>query len=163
MRNILSSTAFRSSDNKPNCASITFQNTRSNKLGIQTTFWVLMFSLRAARIMKQYSKQVYHNRLRISPTGYTQSARYWWFVCDVRAAMLVDRNNKIFLLWELTSIFKQTTWTTFLLFCPPTWRQWNPPINDYPFKIIFVNLLSFFQGNSSCFVLSWLLFPRFVL
>ena len=22
----------------------------------------------------------------------------------------------------------QTTWTNFLLFCPPTWRQWKPPI-----------------------------------
>ena len=28
--------------------------------------------------------------------------------CDVMAAMLVDRNNKIFLLWEFTSIFMQT-------------------------------------------------------
>ena len=25
---------------------------------------------------------------------------YWWFAYDVMAAMLVDRNNKIFLLWE---------------------------------------------------------------
>ena len=28
--------------------------------------------------------------------------------CDVMAAMLVYRNNKIFVLWELTSIFMQT-------------------------------------------------------
>ena len=28
--------------------------------------------------------------------------------CDVMVAMLVDRNNKIFFLWELTSIFMQT-------------------------------------------------------
>ena len=27
--------------------------------------------------------------------------QYWWFACDVMAAMLVYRNNKIFLLWEL--------------------------------------------------------------
>ena len=25
---------------------------------------------------------------------------YWWFACDVMAAMLVDRNNEIFVLWE---------------------------------------------------------------
>ena len=31
------------------------------------------------------------------------------FACDVIAAMLVKWNNKIFLLWELTSIFAQTT------------------------------------------------------
>ena len=30
------------------------------------------------------------------------------FACDVMAAMLVHRNNKFFLLWELTSIFMQT-------------------------------------------------------
>ena len=30
------------------------------------------------------------------------------FACDVMAAMLVVRNNKIFLLWEFTSIFMQT-------------------------------------------------------
>ena len=52
----------------------------------------------------------------------------WWFACDVMAAMLVDRNNKIFLLGELSAIFMQTMWTNFLLFCPPTWRQWKPPI-----------------------------------
>ena len=28
--------------------------------------------------------------------------------CDVMEAMLVDRNNKICVLWELTSIFMQT-------------------------------------------------------
>ena len=33
--------------------------------------------------------------------------------------MLVVRNNKIFLLWELTSIFMQTMWEKFLLF----WHQ----------------------------------------
>ena len=38
------------------------------------------------------------------------------------------RNNKIFLLWELTSIFMQTMWVNFLLFCTPTWRQCKPPI-----------------------------------
>ena len=48
-----------------------------------------------------------------------------WFACDVMEAMLVYRNNKIFLQSELTSIFMQTN---FLLFCTPTWRQCNPPI-----------------------------------
>ena len=33
---------------------------------------------------------------------------YWWFACDVMASMLVDRSNKVFLLWELTSLFMQT-------------------------------------------------------
>ena len=41
--------------------------------------------------------------------------RIWRIACDVMAAMLVDRNNTIFLLWELTSIFIQTMWA-------------NPPI-----------------------------------
>ena len=44
------------------------------------------------------------------------------------AAMLVYRNNKIFLLWELTSIFMQTIQTNFLLFCTPTWQQRKPSI-----------------------------------
>ena len=30
------------------------------------------------------------------------------FACDVMAALLMYRNKKIFLLWELTSIFMQT-------------------------------------------------------
>ena len=33
---------------------------------------------------------------------------YWSFACDVMAVMLVHRNTKIFLIWELTSIFIQT-------------------------------------------------------
>ena len=53
---------------------------------------------------------------------------YCWFACDVMAAILVYRNNKIFLLWDLNSIFMQTIWTNFLLFCTPTWRQCKPPI-----------------------------------
>ena len=48
------------------------------------------------------------------------------------AAMLVDRNNKIYLLWEFTAIFMQTMWARFLLFCPPTWRQCKPPITVNP-------------------------------
>ena len=43
-------------------------------------------------------------------------------------AMLVDRNNKIFLLGELTAIFMQTMLVNFVLFCPPTWRKCKPPI-----------------------------------
>ena len=31
-----------------------------------------------------------------------------WFACNVVAAVLVDRNNKICLLWEFTAIFMQT-------------------------------------------------------
>ena len=39
--------------------------------------------------------------------------------CDVMAAMLVVRNDKIFLLWGLTSIFILTMRANFLLF----WHQ----------------------------------------
>ena len=53
---------------------------------------------------------------------------YWCFACHVMAAMLVYRNNKIFLLWDLTSILMQTIETNFLLFCTPTWRQCKPPL-----------------------------------
>ena len=60
----------------------------------------------------------------------TSKEAYRWFACDVMAAMLVDRKNEIFLLWEITSIFMQTLWTNFLLFCRPTWRQCRPPIGD---------------------------------
>ena len=54
-----------------------------------------------------------------------------WFACDVMAAMLVDSNNKIFLLWVLTFIFMQM-WANFLLFCPPTWWQCKPAIVTLP-------------------------------
>ena len=37
-----------------------------------------------------------------------EEATYRLFARFVMAAMLVVRNNKIFLLWELTSIFVQT-------------------------------------------------------
>ena len=54
------------------------------------------------------------------------------------AAMLVYRNNEIFLLWELTSILMQTVWTNFLLCCTPTWRQCKPPIRAFaPFSSSF--------------------------
>ena len=77
----------------------------------------------------------------------------WWFVCDVMAAMLVYRNNKIFLLWELTSIFIQTMRTNFLLFCTPTWRPCKPPIGGLLFIAIS---FSFVTGTS---VDNWLCHP----
>ena len=41
----------------------------------------------------------------------------------------MDRNNKIFLIGELTTIFMQTMHVSkFFFFCPPAWRQWKPPI-----------------------------------
>ena len=49
-----------------------------------------------------------------------------WMWCI--AAKLVDRRNKIFLLWDFFSIFMQTLWTNFLLFCLPTWRKCKLPI-----------------------------------
>ena len=36
------------------------------------------------------------------------SPAYWRIAFDMVAAMLVDRNNKIFLLGELTAVFMQT-------------------------------------------------------
>ena len=67
------------------------------------------------------------------PIGYQRKLSfftwsYWSYACDIMVAMLMHRNNKIFVLWEFTAIFTQTLWTNFLLFCPPTWRQWKPPI-----------------------------------
>ena len=47
------------------------------------------------------------------------------------AAMLVDRKNKIFLLWELPAIFMQTLWANFLSFCPPTWWRCKPLISSF--------------------------------
>ena len=61
------------------------------------------------------------------------------FACDVMAAMLVDRNNKIFLIWKFTAVFMQTLWTNFLLFCPPKLRQWKPPIQGYLY-FLFITL-----------------------
>ena len=46
----------------------------------------------------------------------------------VMAAFSVVRNNKISLLWELTSIFMQTMRTNFLFVWAPTWRQCIQPI-----------------------------------
>ena len=40
--------------------------------------------------------------------AYRVNKVYCWLACDVTAAMLVYKNNKIFLLWDLTSIFMQT-------------------------------------------------------
>ena len=58
----------------------------------------------------------------------------WWFACDVMAAILVDRNSKIFLLREFTATFMQTLWTNFLLICPPIWWQFKPPIGGLNYR-----------------------------
>ena len=85
--------------------------------------------LHKSRKQKKEAKQIHgFNKKRAPWKENLDLAVNWWFACDVMAAMLVYRDNKIFLLWGLTAIFMQTMWTNFLLFCTPTWRQCKPPI-----------------------------------
>ena len=67
----------------------------------------------------------------------------------------MDRNNEIFLLWELTAIFTQTLWTNFVLFCPPTWQRCKPPIRGRSDLVsAFVAKELFIHVNVSCFWLT---------
>ena len=54
---------------------------------------------------------------------------FWRLIaCDIMVAMLVGENNKIFILWELTSILMQTMWTNLILFWHQHSSKCNPPL-----------------------------------
>ena len=81
----------------------TLDNAMATQLRKQSFFFVVsvpyIFSLLLSVFQPTYNRKP---RLGVEPEP------YWRIACDVMAAMLVDRNNKIFLLWELTAIFMQT-------------------------------------------------------
>lgn len=60
------------------------------------------------------------------------------------------RNNMSFLLWELTTILKQTacmSQTNFLLFCELTWQQCKPPITLLHLVLVVVSFSNILQNT----------------